>query len=44
MRIAGIAKDITDRKQAEETLRKQNQYLTALHETAIGLIKSTRDR
>ena len=38
VRIAGIAKDITDRKQAEETLRKQNQYLTALHETAIGLI------
>ena len=39
VRIAGIAKDITDRKQAEETLRKQNQYLTALHETAIGLIR-----
>ncbi|MGB5421147.1 MAG: PAS domain S-box protein [Desulfobacterales bacterium] len=38
VRIAGIAKDITDRKQAEEALRKQNQYLTALHETAIGLI------
>ena len=38
VRIAGIAKDITDRKQAEETLRKQNQYLNALHETAIGLI------
>ena len=38
VRIAGIAKDITDRKQAEETLRKQNQYLTALHEMAIGLI------
>jgi PAS domain S-box-containing protein len=38
VRIAGIANDITDRKQAEETLRKQNQYLNALHETAIGLI------
>lgn len=38
IRIAGIAEDITDRKQAEDTLRKQNQYLTALHETAIGLI------
>ena len=39
MRLAGIAEDITDRKQAEESLRKQNQYLTALHETAIGLIR-----
>ncbi|MDZ7582851.1 MAG: PAS domain S-box protein [Deltaproteobacteria bacterium] len=38
VRLAGIAEDITDRKQAEETLRKQNQYLTALHETAVGLI------
>jgi PAS domain S-box-containing protein len=38
IRIAGIAEDITDRKQTDETLRKQNQYLTALHETAIGLI------
>jgi len=38
VRLAGIAKDITDRKQAEEALRKQNQYLTALHETTIGLI------
>ena len=38
VRIAGIANDITVRKQAEETLRKQNQYLNALHETAIDLI------
>ena len=37
-RLAGIAEDITDRKQAEERLQKQNQYLNILHETAIGLI------
>jgi two-component system cell cycle sensor histidine kinase/response regulator CckA len=39
VRIAGIAEDITDRRQAEESLQKQNQYLTTLHETAIGLIR-----
>lgn len=34
----GIYADITARKQAEEALRQQNEYLAALHETALGLI------
>jgi signal transduction histidine kinase/DNA-binding response OmpR family regulator/methyl-accepting chemotaxis protein len=34
----GIYTDITARKQAEEELRQQNEYLAALHETALGLI------
>ncbi|MFZ0613469.1 MAG: ATP-binding protein [Desulfobacterales bacterium] len=45
-RIAALEKELADSRphrteapiQAEETLRKQNQYLTALHETTIGLI------
>jgi PAS domain S-box-containing protein len=39
VRITGVAEDITERKAAEELLKKNNQYLTALHETAIGLIR-----
>jgi PAS domain S-box-containing protein len=39
VRITGIAEDITERKTAEELLKKNNQYLFALHETAIGLIR-----
>ncbi|MEJ2286522.1 MAG: PAS domain S-box protein, partial [Desulfobacterales bacterium] len=31
-------KEIDRIKQAEKTLRRQNEYLTALHETSIGLI------
>jgi PAS domain S-box-containing protein len=38
VRIAGIAEDITERKQAQETLRRQNLYLTALHDIALGLM------
>ena len=33
-----FVRDITERKRAEESLRKQNEYLAALHETALGLI------
>jgi PAS domain S-box-containing protein len=36
--VISIARDITDRKQAEEGLRRQNAYLEALHETALGLM------
>ncbi len=34
-----LAEDITERKAAEELLKKNNQYLFALHETTIGLIR-----
>jgi signal transduction histidine kinase/HAMP domain-containing protein len=34
----GIYRNIDDRKRAEKTLQRQNEYLTALHETTIGLI------
>ena len=34
----GICRNIDDIKGAEEKLHKQNEYLTALHETSIGLI------
>jgi len=30
--------DITERKQVEEKLRQQNEYLTALHETTLALM------
>jgi len=30
--------DVTERKRAEERMRQQNQYLTALHETTLGLM------
>jgi PAS domain S-box-containing protein len=36
--ILSIARDITDRKHTEEMLKRQNDYLTALHETAIGVV------
>ncbi|MBW1913022.1 MAG: PAS domain S-box protein [Deltaproteobacteria bacterium] len=34
----GSAEDISGRKQAEEALHQQNEYLLALHETSLGLI------
>ena len=36
--VVGIARDISERKEAEQTLRRQNEYLAALHETTLGLI------
>ncbi len=30
--------DITERKQAEIAMRRQNEYLVALHDTTLGLI------
>lgn len=33
--------DITERKHAEETLRRQNTYLAAVHETTLGLLSRT---
>jgi NtrC-family two-component system sensor histidine kinase KinB len=36
--ILSIGRDITERKQAEESLRQQNEYLATLHETALGLM------
>jgi PAS domain S-box-containing protein len=34
-----ILEDITELKRAEEALKRQNAYLSALHETTMGLIK-----
>jgi PAS domain S-box-containing protein len=36
--LLGISEDITERKQAEEALRRQHAYLAALQETTLGLI------
>ncbi len=33
-----LEREIYKTKQAEESLRRQNEYLTALHETSLGLI------
>lgn len=34
----GIARDITERKNAENALRRQNEYLAILHEVALTLL------
>jgi PAS domain S-box-containing protein len=36
-RVVAVAEDITERKQAEEKIRRQAETLAALHETALGL-------
>jgi PAS domain S-box-containing protein len=33
-----VARDITERKRAEEALHRQNEYLATLHDTTLGLI------
>ena len=33
-----FARDITERKQAQEELHRQNEYLSALHDTTLGLV------
>ena len=37
-KAAELDKELRDVRQAVETLRRQNEYLTALHETSLGLI------
>jgi PAS domain S-box-containing protein len=36
---SGVDMDITERNRAESALRRQNSYLEALHETALGLMR-----
>jgi PAS domain S-box-containing protein len=38
LRVRELEKALCDVKQAEDILRRQNEYLTALHETSLGLI------
>jgi nitrate/nitrite-specific signal transduction histidine kinase len=38
MRAGELEREICRVNEAEKTLRRQNEYLTALHETSIGLI------
>ena len=33
-----VVRDITDRKRVEADLRQRNEYLSALHDTALGLM------
>lgn len=36
--LIGMVEDITEHKKAEETLRRQKEYLAALNETTLGLM------
>ena len=37
--IQGIVRDVTEKRKAEDELQQHNAYMTALHETTLGLIK-----
>ena len=37
-RAEALERELYKTKQAEETLRRQNEYLTELHETSLGLL------
>ncbi len=36
--LVGLSRDITERRQSEEKLRRQNEYLAALNETTLALM------
>lgn len=36
--VQWVVRDISEQKRAEEAIRRQNEYLTALHETSLGLV------
>ncbi|GFE62596.1 PAS domain S-box protein [Geobacter sp. AOG2] len=37
--VLAVARDVSDRKRADELVRRQNEYLTAFHETSLGLVR-----
>jgi|GEM_PF-466745 len=37
--VLAVARDVRDRKRADELVRRQNEYLTAFHETSLGLVR-----
>ncbi|MGD8658222.1 MAG: PAS domain S-box protein, partial [Desulfobacterales bacterium] len=37
--IQDIVRDVTEKRRAEEALQQHNAYMTALHETTLGLIR-----
>ena len=37
-KIEGLGQEVHELRDTEQTLRRQNEYLTALHETSLGLI------
>lgn len=39
VRLVGTHIDITERKRAEQQIRRQNEYLAALHETTLGVVR-----